>query len=133
MTIYNLEYMFKSRSIAVIGQGTRDESPDAVLEMNLIEAGFKGLVMPVNPDRCAVPGVLTYKDVASLPEVPDLAIITRPLEECPARWRAGAEESSAGADRQPALAKTTAGSRYGAGTGHAGCRQTLSVAHPGTG
>ncbi|MFO1430819.1 MAG: bifunctional acetate--CoA ligase family protein/GNAT family N-acetyltransferase [Candidatus Competibacteraceae bacterium] len=84
MTIRNLGYMFKPRSIAVIGQGTRDDSPDAVLEMNLIEAGFKGPVMPVNPDRRAVSGVLTYKDVAGLPEVPDLAIITRPLEECPA-------------------------------------------------
>lgn len=84
MTIRNLGYMFKPRSIAVIGQGTKDESPDAILEMNLIEAGFKGPVMPVNPDRRAVSGVLTYKDVASLPEVPDLAIITRPLEECPA-------------------------------------------------
>ncbi len=84
MTIRNLGYMFKPRSIAVIGQGTRDDSPDAVLEMNLIEAGFKGPVMPVNPDRRAVSGVLTYKDVANLPEVPDLAIITRPLEECPA-------------------------------------------------
>ncbi len=84
MTIRNLGYMFKPRSIAVIGQGTRNDSPDAVLEMNLIEAGFKGPVMPVNPDRRAVSGVLTYKDVANLPEVPDLAIITRPLEECPA-------------------------------------------------
>jgi acetyltransferase len=83
MTIRNLDYMFKPRSIAVIGQGKQDDSLNALLEMHLIEAGFKGPVMPVNPDRRAVAGVLTYKDVASLPEVAELAVITRPLKECP--------------------------------------------------
>lgn len=83
MTIRNLGFMFKPRSIAVIGQGKQEDHPAAVLEMNLIEAGFKGPVMPVNPDRRAVAGVLTYKDIASLPETPDLAIITLPMETCP--------------------------------------------------
>jgi len=83
MTIRNLNYMFKPRSIAIIGRGAADNGPDAVLQLNLIKAGFKGPVMPVNPDRRAVSGVLTYKDVASLPEVPELAIITTPLETCP--------------------------------------------------
>ncbi|MEE4378909.1 MAG: CoA-binding protein, partial [Candidatus Competibacteraceae bacterium] len=83
MTIRNLKCMFKPRSIAIIGHGKADDGPDAVLQLNLIKAGFKGPVMPVNPDRRAVSGVLTYKDVASLPEVPELAIITTPLESSP--------------------------------------------------
>jgi acetyltransferase len=84
MTIRNLKYMFKPRSIAIIGRGKADDGPDAVLQLNLIKAGFKGPVMPVNPDRRAVSGVLTYENVASLPEVPELAIITTPLGTCPA-------------------------------------------------
>ena len=84
MTVRNLGFMFKPRSIAVIGQGKQADNPAALLEMNLIEAGFNGPVMPVNPDRRAVAGVLTYPDIASLPEVPDLAIITLPMETCPA-------------------------------------------------
>lgn len=83
MTIRNLNYLFKPRSIAIIGSGNTDNSPDAVLELNLIKAGFNGPVMPVNPDRRAVAGVLAYPDVASLPETPDLTVITRPLRECP--------------------------------------------------
>jgi acetyltransferase len=83
MTIRNLKYMFKPRSIAIIGRGREEESPDAILEINLIKAGFTGPVMPVNPDRRAVSSVLAYQDIASLPERPDLAIITRPLDECP--------------------------------------------------
>lgn len=84
MTIRNLEYLFKPRSIAVVGRGKSPSNPDATVEFNLIEGGFKGPVMPVNPDYQSISGVLAYKDIASLPVVPDLAILTTPLEEAPA-------------------------------------------------
>ena len=83
MTIRNLEYLFKPRSIAVIGRGKSPGGPDATVEFNLIEGGFKGPVMPVNPDQRSIAGVLAYPDVASLPVPPDLAILTTPLEEAP--------------------------------------------------
>ncbi len=84
MTIRNLEYLFKPRSIAVIGRGKKTDNPDVTLEFNLIEGGFKGPVMPVNPDHQSISGVLAYKDVASLPVAPDLAILTTPIDEAPA-------------------------------------------------
>ncbi len=83
MTIRNLEYLFKPRSIAVIGRGKPASGSDATVEFNLIEGGFKGPVMPVNPDHQSISGVLAYKDIASLPVVPDLAILTTSLEEAP--------------------------------------------------
>lgn len=83
MTIRNLEYLFKPRSIAVVGRGKPAGDSDATVEFNLIEGGFKGPVMPVNPDHQSISGVLAYKDVASLPVVPELAILTTPLEEAP--------------------------------------------------
>ena len=83
MTIRNLEYLFKPRSIAVVGRGKAIGSPDAILEFNLIEGGFKGPVMPVNPDQRSISGVLAYKDIASLPVTPDLAVLTTPLDEAP--------------------------------------------------
>ena len=84
MTIRNLEYLFKPRSIAVVGRGKQTGGSDATVEFNLIEGGFKGPVMPVNPDHQSISGVLAYKDIASLPVTPDLAILTTPLEEAPA-------------------------------------------------
>jgi len=84
MTIRNLEYLFKPRSIAVVGRGKQTSGSDATVEFNLIEGGFKGPVMPVNPDHQSISGVLAYKDVASLPVTPDLAILTTPLDEAPA-------------------------------------------------
>lgn len=83
MTIRNLEYLFKPRSIAVVGRSKQAGSSDAAVQFNLIDAGFKGPVMPVNPDRQSVSGVLAYRDIASLPLAPELAILTTPLEEAP--------------------------------------------------
>ena len=84
MTISTLKSMFNPRSIAIIGRGDQDDDPAVLLERNLIDAGFKGPVLPVNPHRHAVAGVLAYRDVASLPETPELAISTVPLLESPA-------------------------------------------------
>jgi len=83
MTIRNLEYLFKPHSIAVVGRGKQPSGPDAILEFNLIDGGFRGPVMPVNPDHRSISGVLAYKDIASLPVTPDLAILTTPLDEAP--------------------------------------------------
>lgn len=83
MTTNALQSMFNPRAIAIIGHGRGDQDSDAILERNLINAGFKGSVLPVNPGRAAVAGVFSYPTIASLPAVPDLAIITTPLEEAP--------------------------------------------------
>jgi len=40
MTIRNLEYMFKPRSIAVVGCGKQASSTDTVVEFNLIEGAW---------------------------------------------------------------------------------------------
>ncbi len=84
MSVFNLEYLFQPRSIAVIGATNDPSDPGHILMRNLMGGGFLGPVMPVSTDAEAISGVLTYKDVEQLPKVPDLAVICRPLEECPA-------------------------------------------------
>jgi acetyltransferase len=83
MAIRTLKSMFNPRSIAIIGRGDQKDNPAALLARNLIDAGFPGPVLPVNPNQHAVAGVLAYRDVASLPETPELAILTTPLAESP--------------------------------------------------
>jgi acetyltransferase len=83
MTIRNLDYLFNPKSVALIGASTRPGSVGAVLARNLFGGGFSGPVMPVNPKYVAVEGVLAYKDVASLPLAPDLAVIATPPESVP--------------------------------------------------
>ncbi|WP_432738727.1 bifunctional acetate--CoA ligase family protein/GNAT family N-acetyltransferase [Maridesulfovibrio sp. FT414] len=83
MSVTNLEYLFQPRSIAVVGATNDPSDPGHILMRNLMGGGFLGPVMPVSTDAEAISGVLTYKDVGDLPKVPDLAVICRPLQECP--------------------------------------------------
>ncbi len=78
MSIRNFNYLFKPRSVALIGATDRPKAVGAVVMRNLLQGGFSGPIMPVNPNRSAVSGVLAYPDVTSLPVVPDLAIICTP-------------------------------------------------------
>ena len=83
MTVRNLEFLFRPKSVALIGASTRAHSVGAVTADNLRNAGFEGPILPVNPKHEAVAGMLAYPDVASLPLAPDLAVICTPAETVP--------------------------------------------------
>ncbi len=83
MSVRNLEYLLRPRSVAVVGASTRPRSVGNVVIRNLLEGGFAGPVMPVNPKYSAVAGVLAYADVSRLPEAPDLAVICTPPPTIP--------------------------------------------------
>ncbi|MGD8589242.1 MAG: CoA-binding protein, partial [Chromatiales bacterium] len=78
MSIRNLDYLFRPKSIALIGASKTAQSIGALLAQNLIKGGFRGSVMPVNPKYRDIAGVTAYADIASLPSAPDLAVIATP-------------------------------------------------------
>jgi acyl-CoA synthetase (NDP forming) len=49
----------------------------------MLKAGYKGQILPVNPKRDTVQGLPCYPDVASLPVVPDAALIAVPAGAVP--------------------------------------------------
>lgn len=75
MTTRNLSYLLEPRSVAVIGASNREHSVGAKVFANVIAGGFRGAVFAVNPRHPRIDGHRSYPNVASLPEVPDLAII----------------------------------------------------------
>ena len=83
MSFHFLQSLFDPRSIAVIGASARPQRIGNVVMRNLLAGGFGGVIMPVNPKRQAVAGVLTYPDVAALPQTPDLAILCTPAATIP--------------------------------------------------
>jgi acetyltransferase len=83
MSIRNLEYLFQPQSVAVIGASNKPHSVGATVMHNLLEGGFNGPIMPVNPKYKAVAGILAYPNIAALPELPDLAIIGTPPPTVP--------------------------------------------------
>ena len=49
MTIRNLQFLFKPKSVALIGASKQPGSVGALVARNLFRSGFDGPVMPVNP------------------------------------------------------------------------------------
>jgi len=49
-----------------------------MLFRNILQAGFRGVVYPVNPSWKSVSGVRCYASVADLPEAPELAVVIVP-------------------------------------------------------
>lgn len=83
MSVRNLDAIFRPKSVALIGASTHRNAVGAVIAGNLRAGGFDGPILPVNPKHQAVAGTLAYPDVASLPLVPDLAVICTPAETVP--------------------------------------------------
>ncbi|WP_193090608.1 bifunctional acetate--CoA ligase family protein/GNAT family N-acetyltransferase [Advenella sp. FME57] len=83
MSIRNLDYLFRPKSIAVIGATNRAHSVGATVMLNLISGGFAGRIMPVNPKYDSVSGLPTFHNLSALPVVPDMAIICTPPATIP--------------------------------------------------
>lgn len=63
MSIRNLQYLFDPKSVAVIGASQKLHSVGATVLRNLIEAGFKGPIFPVNPKYDMLDGLQVYASV----------------------------------------------------------------------
>ncbi|MCK5212627.1 MAG: CoA-binding protein, partial [Dehalococcoidia bacterium] len=66
------------RSFTAIGVSRRTGPGTYNLLEHLVRYGYKGRVYPVNPNASEILGIKTYPDVAAVPEVTDLALISLP-------------------------------------------------------
>src|SRR5579864_4203874 len=78
------ECMFVPQSVAVIGATDRESSVGRTLLANLINGLYQGNVFAINPKRKEVLGLHCYKDIGSVPEKIDLAVIVTPATTVPA-------------------------------------------------
>lgn len=83
MSVRNLELMFRPKSVAVIGASDRPHSVGSMVMRNLLDGGYQGTIVPVNPKHAVVGGLAAVRDVASLPAAPDLAVICTPAITVP--------------------------------------------------
>ena len=83
MSIRNLDHFFAPDSIAVVGASARTGSVGATVLANVLGAGFRGSVWPVNPKYRELGSVPVLRDVADLPRAPGLAVICTPAATVP--------------------------------------------------
>lgn len=85
----SLDYLFKPRSVAVVGASREPGKVGYAVLKNIIESGYRGEIYPVNPKADKILGLNVYKSISEIPSDIDLAIIVVPvqtvldvLEEC---------------------------------------------------
>lgn len=84
MSTRNLEYFFRPHSVALIGASGKPASVGATVLANLISAGFKGPVWPINPGYTSLGDLPCYPSIDALPGTPELAVIATPAVTVPA-------------------------------------------------
>ncbi len=83
MSIYNLDNVFRPKSVAVIGASDRTDSIGFALFYNLLSAGFEGKLFPVNPKYRSIQGVGAFRSVLDVKDDIDLAVVATPIERAP--------------------------------------------------
>ena len=75
----SLDSLLRPGSVAVIGASADATRIGGRPISYMLQQGFKGEILPVNPNRAEIQGLPAYRSVAELPRVPDTAIVAVPM------------------------------------------------------
>lgn len=76
----DIESIINPKSIAIVGATNRPGSVGLAVFKNLLQAGYKGVLYPVNPKAMSIQGVKSYPRLVSIPDPVDMAVIIVPSE-----------------------------------------------------
>jgi acetyltransferase len=79
----SLESFFNPKSVAIVGASREKNKVGHEILANLIAAGYKGDLFPVNPKADSIEGLKCYPDLQSIGQIPDLVIIIVPAKIVP--------------------------------------------------
>jgi acetyltransferase len=80
MVTYNLDKIFKPRSVAILGASDTEGSVGYAVATNFANGEFEGKAYFVNNHKSEILGVKAYPTVGAIPETVDLAIIATPAK-----------------------------------------------------
>ncbi|MGO9599777.1 MAG: bifunctional acetate--CoA ligase family protein/GNAT family N-acetyltransferase [Isosphaeraceae bacterium] len=79
-----LDAIFAPRTVAVVGATEKHGSVGRTVLWNLISNPFGATVYPINSNRPNVLGIKAYKNISSVPDPIDLAVVATPAASVPA-------------------------------------------------
>jgi acetyltransferase len=80
----NFESFFNPKSVAIVGASRQKGKVGYEILTNLVGAGFKGKIFPVNPNAESVEGLKCYPSIEAICEKPELVIVVVPAAVVPA-------------------------------------------------
>lgn len=78
-----LEKILNPSAMAIIGASTQQGTVGYGIMRNMLDAGYKGILYPVNLRHQAVLGVPAYSNISAVPVTVDLAVICTPAPTVP--------------------------------------------------
>ncbi len=75
-----LDTLLRPASVAVIGASADPTRIGGRPIQYMLSQGFKGEILPVNPNRAEIQGLPAYPSIAALPRVPETAIVAVPTQ-----------------------------------------------------
>ncbi len=78
-----LSQLLRAESIAVVGATPKEGKIGRMVLENLIRAGFKGRIYPVNPRYSEILGLKSYPSLTSIPGKVDIAVVAIPADMVP--------------------------------------------------
>jgi acetyl coenzyme A synthetase (ADP forming)-like protein len=78
-----LESFFNPQSVAIVGASRQKGKVGYEILSNMIAAGYKGKIFPVNPNADTIEGLKCYPNLESIEQVPELVIIIVPAKIVP--------------------------------------------------
>ncbi len=97
MGVHYLHRVFAPKSVAVIGATTRPDSVGHRVFTNLLDAGFNGELVAVNPKYTEVGGKPCFPSVKAIGKPVDLVVVVTPAKTVPALIRECGESGVRGA------------------------------------
>jgi acyl-CoA synthetase (NDP forming) len=94
--VKQLDYIFKPRSIAVIGASDNITKWGYMMVDRPLRTGYKGTIYPVNPRKETILGLHCYPTIKDIPGNIDLAVITVPSMQIPQQMRDCADKGVKG-------------------------------------
>ena len=79
----NRDQIFQPRRVAVVGASEKAGSIGNALMKNLLEGGYKGMLLPVTPKYDTIYGLTAVKSISALETGVDLAVIATPIVTVP--------------------------------------------------
>ncbi len=79
----SLDSFFSPKSVAIVGASRQKSKVGYEILGNMLAAGYKGKIFPVNPKADTIEGLKCYPDLESIGEIPDLVIIIVPAKIVP--------------------------------------------------
>ena len=83
MTVRNLEFLFRPKSVAVVAALDARKRYAEVVLRNLAAGGFSGPVIPVTVKKHSLLGIAAHVHIDELEVTPDLAVICAALGDVP--------------------------------------------------